>query len=834
MKTMNKSNKIVARFFIIFAIMLSLSASAIAEPFKIKGKVVDETTKENLMFVNCVLYNAKDTIHPIKGVAADTTGMFLFLGIKKQDLRLVLTFVGYKKKVIDIKTSSLKDNNLDLGIISLSIDGEGLNEVEIVAQKDRIKLDADKMTMTIDKNTASSVTNAFELLKKAPGIAIDNDDNLKLNGKGGILIQFQGRDMKLPWKSMVQILKGIPTSQIDKFEIIANPSAKYDAEGVAGIINILFKQDKNQGLNASFGTDVYYSDVLSKMGDVNVNYVDDKWTSSLSFSATNWAQNMKSESERKVGMGLDTIRFKENQDFEWSSKNYNLNLGTDYKINNKNSVGLYFTYSNNNTPTLNYPTATLISNLRNGIYVDSLAYKSQGYMSNNSNNYLINANYQHKLDTLGQNLSFNFDYIWNDGKDKTGAENKYYNYYTNTIDPYKQEQIDNSTNSTYNSYIFRGDYFKPFSGTLSLEAGIKIGYTRVNNDYVSLLDNSNQVTKSNNFIYDENINALYGSMKKSFNEKTSLRLGLRVENTNIKGNQVKYDTTFTQSYTNFFPNLSFSHAFSDKNTLNFAYNLRISRPSYNNLNPFSLWSNDYSYSKGNTNLKPQYTHNFSLQHTFMYVLFSSLTYSYTKDIVSEIPITEPNGLISYSMPENIQNSHNLNLSVSTSLPIKPWLTLVCYLSENYTNNNSEKDGLSFNNEFFTFTGYGSASFTLPKKYKVSLSGYYMNGGTWGVYQYQSFYGLNINANKTFFKDFMTVSIGVNNLLSAKVSKISYNYGNTSFNQDRNANTTMITAGIKFNIGKVYNNKNNKDRQDDFDERATGKNSNKNMGGGIGM
>ncbi|MDD4528715.1 MAG: outer membrane beta-barrel family protein, partial [Bacteroidales bacterium] len=787
MKTMNNSNKIVAKYVIIFAMMLSLSASTFAQTYTIKGKIVDQNTNENLMFVNCVLYNAKDTLKQISGVAADTNGVFQFKNIKKQDLLLTLTFVGYEKKVIEIKSSSFNGNMINLGIIELKTLGEGLKEVEIIAQKDRIKLDADKMTMNIDKNTASSVTNAFELLKKAPGISIDNDDNLKLNGKGGVLIQFQSRDMKLPWKSMVQILKGIPSSQIDKFEIINNPSAKYDAEGVAGIINIIFKQDKNQGLNASLGTDVYYSEVLSKIGNLNVNYVDDKWTSSLSFSATSWAQNMENNSERKVGIGLDTIRSIENQNFEWASQNYNLNLGTDYQINKKNSVGLYFTYSNNTTPTINYPTSTIISNLRNGVYVDSLAYKSQSSMYNNSNNYLINANYQHKFDTLGQNLSFNFDYVWNDGKDKSGAENKYYNYFINTINPYKQELINNSTNSTYSSYVFRSDYFKPFSQTFSLETGLKLGFTRVNNDYVSLLDNINQVNKSNNFIYDENINAIYGSLKKSFSQKTSLRLGLRVENTNIKGNQVKYDSSFTQNYTNFFPNLSFSHSFSDKSTLNFAYNLRISRPSYNNLNPFTLWSNDYTYSKGNPELKPQYTHNFSLQHTFMYVLFSSLTYSYTKDIVSEIPFTSANGFITFSMPENIQNSHNLNLNVSASIPIKTWWTIVGYLSENYTNNNSQKDGLSFNNEFFTFMGYGSSSFTLPKNYKISLSGYYMNGGTWGVYKYKSFYGLNINANKTFFKDLLTVSVGVNNLLSRKGSSVYYNYGNTSWKQDQTFN-----------------------------------------------
>ena len=166
----------------------------------------------------------------------------------------------------------------------MKIAGEGLGEIEIVAMKDRVKLDADKMTVNIDQTTAQSVTNAFELLKKTPGIAIDNEDNLKLNGKSGVLFQFQGRDMKLPWKSLVQILKATPATLIDKIEIMANPSSKYDAEGVAGIVNLIFKQDKNEGISLSVGTNAYYSNELSYMGDLNFSHVSKKFTNTLSFS----------------------------------------------------------------------------------------------------------------------------------------------------------------------------------------------------------------------------------------------------------------------------------------------------------------------------------------------------------------------------------------------------------------------------------------------------------------------------------------------------------------------------------------------------------------------
>ena len=822
------------RLIIIILLVSGLSSSAIAQTSSIKGRIIDSKTQEKLMFVNCVLTDSKNNAKQIDGVAADTNGVFVFKNIKKKDMILSISFVGYKRKDIEIKASMLKDNILDLGDIAIEQTSEGLQEVEIIALKDRIKLDADKMTMNIDKNTASSVTNAFELLKKAPGISIDNDDNLKLNGKGGVLIQFQGRDMKLPWKSLVQILKGIPSAQIDKFELITNPSAKYDAEGVAGIINILFKQEKTNGWNASLGSNLYYTDVASIMGDLNLNYVDDKFTSTLSFSTSRWAQNMETNGVKKTSFGNDTIRIADRTDMLYRSNNYNLNLGTDYKLNNKNNIGLYFTYSNNNSPKRNYTSSSIISNLRNGTYyIDSLRFLSENRLYNNSDNILINTNYQHKFDTLGQSLTLNFDFVSNTSKDETGAETKYYNNFINQVSPYKTEGLENSTKSSYYSYNLRGDYFKPFSQSLSLEGGFKFAYTKVDNDFLSIKDLVNDPTKSNNFIFDENINALYASLKKSFSDKTSLRLGIRAENTNLKGNQVKYNTTFTQTYNSFFPNLSISHTFSAVNTLNFAYNMRISRPSYNNLNPFKSWINDYTYSTGNPDLKPQYTHNLSLQHSFMYVLFSNLTYSYTKDVVSEIPFTTSNGLIGYTMPTNIENSHNLNLSVSTSIPIRPWLTFVAYLSENYTNNNSQNEEFSFENQSFSFMGYSSISFTLPKKYRIDLSGYYTTGGTWGIFNYESFRGVNINANKSFFNEKLTLSAGVNNLLAKESYSTSYSYQNTEWNSSSYMNFRMYTVGIKFNFGQNVNAKLNK-KDDKFDERTTGKKSNTNMQGGFGM
>lgn len=824
MKLVNKILEKVrfTKRIISFCLVLTLSFGAMAQGFSIKGKIVDESSKEALMYVNCVIFNQKDSLKQIKGTASDTNGVFVLKDVKKENYNLVLSFIGYEKMIIPINSSMFKGNVLDLKEVKMKIAGEGLGEVEIVAMKDRVKLDADKMTVNIDQTTAQSVTNAFELLKKTPGIAIDNEDNLKLNGKSGVLFQFGGRDMKLPWKSLVQILKATPATLIEKIEIMANPSSKYDAEGVAGIINLIFKQDKNEGMSLSVGTNAYYSNELSYMGDLNFSHVSKKFTNTLSFSTTNWKQRMEQTLSRELGFGNDSIFIKQTGKNLYNAQDYTINAGSEYQINKRNSIALNLTYSKSKSPLTENPNQTLYTTLFGGIRTDSLRYDNTQGMSSDMNNYIINLNYQRKLDTLGGKFSTDFDFINNSQNNLSSSNTQYFNIVLNPNTAYKNENLNNKTLSSYNSYVFRMDYLKPLSKTIKMELGAKVSITKVDNNFEAMLNDTNDLSKTNHFIYNENINALYGSLNKSFGEKTSLRLGLRMENTNINGKQQIGNSSFKQSYTDLFPNISLSHQFSPKYQSTFTYSMRISRPTYDNLNPFLSKSDDYSFKTGNPKLRPQYTHNFSLQNTFFYMIFTSLTYSYTKDVVSQMPVPLPNNpIVYYIMPQNISSSHNLNFSISTGIPITKWWTSVLYLNGNYTNTNSPKTDLNISQKAFSFVGYAAQSFTLPKKYKAEISGVYVSPGIWGVYKFDGFYGLNLNFNKNFFKEMLTVSVGVQNLFSAKEQGGEMEMGNAKFDLRHKSQFTMLNVGLRFNFGQNLDEGRTK-RKDDFDQRASGK------------
>lgn len=832
-KQNNYSISVIGKRITIIALVLFMSGFVFGQNHSIKGRVMSAKTNETCPFATCALYNIKDTTRIVAGSQTNEKGEFSISKLKKVSYLLKISYVGFEKKSIRIQAEQLTQNALDLGDIALAEAKSSLGDVVITAQKDKIKLDADKLSVTIDENTAAASTNVFELLKKTPQVSIDNQDNLTLNGKSGVLIQFSGRDMRLPWKQMVQLLKGMPSASVERFEIITNPSAKYDAEGIGGIINIVFKQNKTNGFNASVGSDNSFSKKnFFGSQDLSLAYANDKITTFLSFSAGEYFKKGSSFLEVKNWVFGDTIMLRTNQDSKFRYYSYNLNTGVDYQFNKTSSVGFNFTYSRTYMPPISNHSDMIVSTYPYDWSAPDSSMYGTSSSKQTSDNYLINLNYQKKFDTLGRKIELNLDLGINSSNN---FDNNTSLYYHGTLsDGYltSQQAIENNTKNTYNTYSLRADYTHPFSKTLSLESGAKTALTDVDNKFASAYNGINLVGVSNNFLYKENINAIYSSLSKQFDDKTSLRLGLRVENTNIKGEQkMMPDSNFTQSYASFFPNVTISHKFTQMNTLNFNYNLRISRPTYDNLNPFLAKTNEYTYSVGNPHLKAQYTHTLSLQSSLFYVFFTNLTYSYTKNMIAQIPIASQTALAASFIPSNIASAQNLNLSFSTALPVSSWLTVIGYFSLNHSYNKLEyAQGVKETN-VNSYTGYFSSNFNLPYKFKFSASGFYVSGGTFGLYEYKSVYGVNLDLNRNFFKDLLTLNVGVNNLFMKSTMEVTYKYGAMDiYTKSAEMSGAMFHIGLKLNIGSSNTNTELNHKKDEFDNRASGERS---TGGGIG-
>ncbi|MBR1775197.1 MAG: TonB-dependent receptor [Bacteroidales bacterium] len=829
----------------LIVIALVICNTLFAQSISIKGTVKDAQTNDKLPYANCILQYKTDTVGIYKGVITEDDGSFTFKKIRKRDLILKISFVGYKTYRQEINSSQFDGGvDINLGEIALESD-EALEEVKIVAERKRIVTEGDKLTMNVDDGMANMVTNAFELLKLVPGVMIDNSENITLNGQSGVQFQYNGRDMKLDWSAVKDMLKGMTPEMIDSYEVLKNPGVKYDAEGTAGIINIKIKKNQQYGINGSASLVGNYRDdrTYHYNPSVRLNYVNDKWIISggLSYTDNYYGDPYGADSSnRYTWIGQDTVLFR-NIDDKWqgNTKGLDFNFSASYSLDSVSTLGFYSYYGNYHQPTSEGKHFTFMSHNPAYYLTDSL-YNQTGKVKTQNNLVYLGLNYVKKMDTMDSKFSMDLDY----NNRFNGSERQTILDYYNVL-PDGSNSLSRSTDNKrkldnkQQNLSFRADYYKPFTKDLIFEAGAKTAFAFSDNDYKSevlqgatYIDNS---METNRFKYKENINSLYASVTdKFFSSKLSVRLGVRLEQTNTKGTQVVNDTTIKTHYLNLFPNVKLGWKFKDDNGISLNYYYRISRPYSDNLNPFIRKMSEYSYETGNPELKPQYSHLISLSHSYKYMLFTSVYYYYTTDHLYNLstPLNDSYGfaynpLAVISRPVNTGKSHSLNGNISfDKLLFDIWninlsfTYYYLYVDMALDGNQTSLDTWGYNFNLYT-------SLNLPNKWRFSV--YYGCGsaGQYGLTKYNGWQWLSFDAGKSFFEDKLNVDFSIGWV----VGKKDYNkteYLNSITESWSRATPPNISLTLRYKFGKYYDNKQIKKRQlENFDDRSNGTN----QGGG---
>lgn len=821
------------KLILIYALLLLFTINgAIAQRYSIKGKIIDQNTKENLMFVNCTLYKEGDTINIYKGVAADTSGNFIIKGIRKNNFDLELSFVGYEKHRLRIGIDKFREERLiDLGNIAMNSTGN-LEGVEITARVQRIEIEEDKLIMNINEELAGSVLSAFELLKRVPGVFIDKDDKLQLNGKSGVLFQYNGRDLKLDYTSIVDMLKGMTPDQIERFEVMTNPGVRYDAEGTAGIINIRIKKNQNYGVNGSVWGQTSYQTALQYYGSARLSYVDDNWTTSIGFSPMRWASKSESREERYTSdSDDDTILFRTERDNEWIWENNNLNLNANYLIDTTRTVGLSLYYTDGGNPLIENIVPYRISSYPNYFTEVDSSYINSSEHQGIRRNFGIGLDYVRKLDTTDTRISYDLSYSHSENTGKLLNTNEYFIGDINTILS-RREGYKRNTLSSSNNLSARADYFKPIKKTMRFEAGAKTNFNFNDKDFNSLiLDTStntylNDKMQSNHFKYFENINSLYASFSNTFKKKLNIRLGIRAEQTNTKGHQYAIDSINTINYFDIFPNLRLNYKFRDDNQLSLSYSYRISRPWSGSLDPFITKNSEYSYSTGNPYIKPQYSHSISLSHSFKYMLFTNISYSFTQDDINWLqgPIDSNlfthNPLALISIPINFGSNHNLNFRLSFNKEFFNWFRLSSSFGTTYIKILSSTNTAYIDRDNWSYNGNISTDFTLPKKWNISLYYYFYSSSIYGLRSSSSSQDISINLSKKFFNDRFVLGLSLSDLFDINKNYSETRYLNTLSKSWGNYQGPRFSFSIRYSFGRYYKNKQvQKPQTENFDSRA---------------
>ena len=640
--------------------------------------------------------------------------------------------------------------------------GVQLKEAVVVNKKPMIEVKADKTVFNVENSINATGSNALELLRKSPGMQVDNNDNISMRGKTGVKIYIDGKPSQLDAASLAAYLKSLNSSDIEAIEMISNPSAKYDASGNAGIVNIRLKKSKKIGTNGNVNAGVTEGVSLKENASAGINYRNKKVNVFGNFSG----DEGKYYNQQNLYRTSNNLIFDPHTTQINDPRNLNLKAGVDLFASSHSTFGVIATSSISND---NWTSSgvTRIYDQPTGQYLSTLtAYNSIPGASSNSD---FNFNYRY-TDTNGKEFNIDADY----GSFVDRRTSYQPNYYSNYNAPGDTAIFRNNTPINIDIYTIKGDGEQNlWKGKFGY--GVKFSYVKTRNsfDFYNVLQNQDvmDIDMSNKFAYTENVNAGYLNYQKQLDPKWSLQAGVRAEQTNSEGiltraNGTKgNDDDVKRSYVDLFPSGALTWTMNKTNSLNLTYSRRIDRPTYGDLNPFEFKLDELTYSKGNAFLRPQYTNNIEVTHTLMSMVNTTIGYSHVKDFsVKVLDTTNKNA--TFVQDQNLANQDIFNFSINSPLPIKKWWNGYISLWGNYQSYTGSIDGRPLAIKLPTYGAYMQHSFTLGKEYTAEASGWFNGPGIWGATGKTKAQGsLDIGLQKKFMDKKITVKVSLTDILA---------------------------------------------------------------------
>lgn len=739
-----------------------LSLLTFAQSGSVTGALQDENN-EAVLFANVALHKSADSTL-VKVEVSDETGKFSIKNIPAGDFFLKATYVGLtdlKKENITLESGE----TLDLGTLVFPVSAIELEAATVTADRVMVEVKADRTVFNVDGTINSTGSDAVELLRKAPGVTVDNNENISVLGRAGVLVYVDGKRLPLSGDDLNSYLRNLPADQIDKIDIITNPGAKYEAEGNAGIIDIRLKKDKSLGANGS----VRSTFSQGRLHQGNLNFSGNYRNSKMNTFATAGYGNAQRFHDlifksQQNGLFLDEINNNQN-----NIENVNFRLGSDFFLNDKNTIGFLVDAGQSQTDNFGY-NEIAISPLATREVDSILVADTQGLMNNDRISY--NLNYRYDDGESNKSLNVDLDYGQFQNDNRRYLPNQYFNSGKTAM----LSQIVNNieTESDINIYTGTVDFEANLWGG---KAGIGTKYSRVNSDNTFIFsDEINGELVQNNlssniFNYDETVYAAYVNYTRKLNDKWSMSAGLRSEITDATGTLEPFaeelrEDPVLQNYVSLFPSAGLSYQLNPSNSFNLNIGRRINRPDYSVLNPFNNRLSELSFEKGNPRLKPEIVNNVELGYTLKYMYNFKIAYSKTTDQITRLigpdPIDPRAGFISWA---NLSEQTVISGNISAPLQLAKKWNLYLNLSASHIDNQADygENGI-VDVQAFTYNIYAQNTIDLPGKIKGEISGYYNGPGVWGgVFEYESSWSLNFGLQRKFLKDKMNVRLSVNDV-----------------------------------------------------------------------
>ncbi|WP_075342873.1 TonB-dependent receptor domain-containing protein [Tenacibaculum agarivorans] len=816
---------------VLYLIILMISTASFAQmkkeelpkPGKVSGKVIDKISKEPLPYVNIIIKDASQKV--ITGGITNEKGIFNIDKIPLGKNSVEIQFIGYKSVVKSITVDS-KNRNFKLGTIALEEDSTTLEEVEVRAETSTVVQKVDRKVINVGKDLTSAGATASELLNNVQSVSVDSQTgNISLRGNENVRVLVDGRPTNIP---AAQLLRQLPSTSIKSVELITNPSAKYNPEGMSGIINIILNKNANMGFNGTINTGIETGHFVRYNASTNMNYK----TGNVNFFG-----NYGFNGGDRYNFGFVDRPGTNFQDFIFDSDNEShlLKLGADVYINDKNTFSFYTTQNWSD----NLAIGRVLITDNTGV----LTNNSPNSQDNESHNQIYNVNYKHDFDDKGHNIEFESTYSINDSPQFLTNSDSFLNP---TDQDYRLLNYFNDINNERENVLINLDYTNPISKKGKLELGLEYRSNETNNTNITNQErhtiSGNTITGvtpigNSDFTYDRKIYSGYVNYGHQFG-KLTMQLGARIEQydivanfTGLNNNSVLTTEVVTDDIFTVYPSAFFTYNPSEKNQFQFSYSRRVDRPSIQQVNPIREWSTPLITSIGNENLVPQFTNSLEVNYTRK-IKGGSITlgtfYRNINDVISRVTFSDPTDVSNVRQILTFQNFDDTDaygVELSSNYKIAKWwranASMDFYSQKQFgiaDLSNPSAPRLEVQNE--VFNARISNSFTLSKKLRLQLFAMY-NGRQKDIqWEVAPMKMVNIGANYSVFKGKGNLTFRVNDIFNTMQFKFD---SDNPFVQNGRFKWESRTAYLGFNyrFGGGKNKAKSRRRRDNNEKQGGG-------------
>lgn len=790
---------------LIYFLGISNLAATPKEVAKISGKITDQKG-EPVPYANVALVLLDGGL--VDGVVSGENGDFLIESTKTGKVKLVISSIGYSSfssEPFDLIPGISKD----FGKLSISDEMTGLDEVTVKASRPEIIIEPDKTIINVEGTVMAEGSNALDVIGRSPGIYVDQDGNINLNGRAGATVMINDRPTYMSATDLANFLRSMSADNIKSIEVINNPSSRFDAEGSAGVINIQLKKNNVDGVFGNFQVGGQYNGQFAPTAGMTLNVKKGKWSSNGTFNYNEFAQFNDLEINRNFSLEQGVSNFNQDSGITSRYKTPSFNGSANYEINKNQNLGLNVQVSTSTDNTTN-SSGTVVTNPGQDFnnYIESFN-GSEG----ERNRLFTNLHYDAKLDTLGSKISADLDFTIMDSESSSLLDNSYWG---GNNDPglAHSDKIRTLNDMYYTIFTAKVDFTKALKGGGTLETGLKGSWVESDNNLdLSRAENEgpfDQDPNSNRFIYNENVLAAYVSLKGSFSKKLSYQGGLRGEYSDIVGNSITLNQVNKQDYFNLFPSFFVQHKVSDNYQIVYNANRRITRPNYRLLNPFVYYIDPLTSETGNPNLKSQYSTNFEMNHVVKGAYQFTFGYSVTEDAFMQVFIQNQEERTTTTFTDNFEQTRNANFRAIVPVEIKKWWTTSNMLQVNYNQFQTPigEDFLDVNQVSYMLRT--QQNFTLPKGFKMEVMAMYLGPQIWGQGNIAGFGWVDAGVTKSVMKDKLSISVNGTDLFRTQVIRANVQFADidTSFRQYRSNQGVRFTLRYNFAKGESFRVKSN--------------------------